>query len=334
MAIFLENQIFSIVVPVYKEEANLLPFIQRLEDVLMKMTINNYEIIFCLDPSPDNTERILRQEVQRNSSIKLLIFSRRFGQPAATMAGIFHCKGNVCVIIDCDLQDPPELIQPMYTKLQEGYDVVYAKRCSRKGESWIKKSFSYFGYFLIAKLSDVEIPRNTGDFRIITRRVIEELRRLRESHGFLRGLIAYVGFRQTSIEYNREVRLFGRSNYNRFIGSIKIGLNGVIGFSSRPLQCMSLVGSIMAGFSFLLGIWYIFQKLSNSYLTPGLSTTILAITFFSGIQLLSLGLIGEYVSRIYDEVKKRPLYIIDEIVESKPRVTSDLLDVKVSRDLM
>lgn len=300
----------SIVVPVYKEERNIRPFLERMEAVLHKMAIS-YEIIFALDPSPDKTEEVILEEINRNSNIKLLVFSRRFGQPAATMAGILSCKGETCVVIDVDLQDQPELIADMYAKLQAGYEVVYAKRRSRKGETAIKRLIAYWGYAVINRLGDVQIPRNTGDFRIMTRRVIEELRGLNESHGFLRGLVAYIGFKQAFVEYDRDERLSGNGNYNRLTGSFKIGLNGLISFSSRPLQLMSVAGFLLAGLSFLVGGWYVLQKLLGVELTPGLSTTVLVVTFFSGVQLLGMGLMGEYVSRIYDEVKRRPMYIVD-----------------------
>jgi glycosyltransferase involved in cell wall biosynthesis len=303
----------SLVVPVYREEANIRPFLQRAEAVMAKMGVN-YEIIFCLDPSPDNTEGVIMEEIGRSPNIKLLVFSRRFGQPAATMAGILSCTGAACVVIDVDLQDQPELIEQLYATLAEGYEVVYAKRRSRKGETLIKRFVSFVGYAVITRLSDVQIPRNTGDFRIMTRRVIEELRRLNESHGFLRGLVAYVGFKQAFVEYDRDERFAGAGNYNRLTGSIKIGLNGLISFSSRPLQLMSIAGFVLAGFSFLLGGWYVLQHLIGVNLTPGLSTTVLVVTFFSGVQLLALGLMGEYVGRIYEEVKQRPLYILDKKV--------------------
>lgn len=301
----------SVIVPVYKEEKNIKPFLERMEKVLESIS-SDYEIIFCLDPSPDKTQLVIESEIKRNSNIKLMVFSRRFGQPAATMAGILNCTGNSCVVIDVDLQDPPELIVDMYKKLNEGFEVVYAKRKSRKGETLFKRVISYIGYSVINKLSDVQIPRNTGDFRIMTRKVIEELRNLNESHGFLRGLVAYVGYNQTFIEYDRDERLTGKGNYNRLTGSLKIGLNGLISFSSRPLFMMSIAGFILAGFSFLIGILYFLQKVFGHHLTPGLSTTVLMVTFFAGVQLLGLGLIGEYVGRIYDEVKRRPLYIIED----------------------
>lgn len=303
----------SIIVPVYKEEANIRPFLQRTEAVMAKMGMS-YEIIFSLDPSPDNTEGVILEEINRNQNIKLMVFSRRFGQPAATMAGILTCTGETCVVIDVDLQDQPELIEQLHAKLAEGYEVVYAKRRSRKGETLIKRVISYFGYSVINRLSDIQIPRNTGDFRIMTRRVIEELRRLNESHGFLRGLVAYVGFKQAYVEYDRDERLAGAGNYNRLTGSLKIGLNGLISFSSRPLQVMSIAGFVLAGLSFMLGGWYVLQHLIGVNLTPGLSTTVLVVTFFSGVQLLALGLMGEYVGRIYDEVKRRPMYILDKKV--------------------
>jgi len=303
----------SVVVPVYKEEANVPPFVERMEAVLKSLGVS-YEILFCLDPSPDRTEELILEEIARNPSIRLVVFSRRFGQPSATMAGLLLCRGAAAVVIDVDLQDPPELIADMLARLREGYEVVYAKRRSRQGETQIKRVVSKFGYWLIAKLSDVQIPRDTGDFRILTRRVIEELRALNETHGFLRGLVAYVGFKQTFVEYDRHERAHGHGNYNPLIGSLKIGLNGLISFSSRPLQLMSLTGALVAGFSFLVGLWYVVQKLVGINLTPGLPTTVLAVTFFAGVQLLSLGLIGEYVGRIYDEVKRRPMFIVDRKV--------------------
>ena len=179
----------SLIVPVYKEEDSIRPFLARAEAVFECMG-KSYEIIFALDPSPDNTEGVILDEINRNPNIKLMVFSRRFGQPAATMAGVLTCTGETCVVIDVDLQDQPELIEQMYAKLNEGYEVVYAKRRSRRGETLFKRIISHVGYSVINKLSDVQIPRNTGDFRIMTRRVIEELRRLNESHGFLRGLVA------------------------------------------------------------------------------------------------------------------------------------------------
>ena len=308
----------SIVVPVYKEAANIRPFLERMEPVLAQIS-ERYEILFCLDPAPvesnDRTDEVIQEEINRNKRIKLVVFSRRFGQPAATMAGIAISKGAACVVIDVDLQDPPEVILQMHTKMKEGFDVVYAKRKSRKGETALKRLISWVGYGVINRLSDVKIPRNTGDFRIMSRRVCDELTRLNEGHGFLRGLVAFVGFPTSFVEYDRDPRLMGAGNYNRFTGSLKIGFNGLISFGSRPLQMMSIVGFVVAGLSFCLGAYYVIAKLLGVDFNPGLPTTVLVVTFFSGVQLLSLGLMGEYVGRIYDEVKRRPKYIVDKQID-------------------
>ena len=254
------------------------------------------------------------REIERNPAVKLILFSRRFGQPAATMAGTLNCTGEKCVVIEVDLQDQPEVIEPLYNKMAEGYEVVYATRTSREGETLIKRAVSYFGYTVINRLSDVQIPRNAGDFRIMSRRVVEELRRLSESHGFLRGMVAFVGFKQASVLYNRDERLSGTGNYNRLIGSLRIGINGLVGFSSCPLQLMSMAGFAVAALSFAIGLWYFVQKVFGVDLTPGLPKTVLVVSFFSGVQLLALGVVGEYIGRIYDETKGRPMYIVDKKV--------------------
>lgn len=307
----LSNLNCSVVVPVYNEELNIDPFVSRIESTFKSNGLT-YELIFVLDPSRDKTEEVILRNIKRNPSIKLLVLSRRFGQPAATMAGLVASSGDTCVVIDVDQQDPPELISEMYKKFRDGYEVVYAKRRSRRGETAIKKVIASAGYWAMEKLSDLNIPRDTGDFRMMSRRVVDHVIELSDTAGFLRGLVAYVGFKQTFIEYDREERRFGSGNYSRLTGSIKIGLNGIIGFSARPLFLMSLCGLVLAIFSFILGAWYVIQKLMGFELSPGLSTTVLVVTFFSGVQLLGLGLIGEYIGRIYDEVKGRPHFIVDK----------------------
>jgi dolichol-phosphate mannosyltransferase len=216
------------------------------------------------------------------------------------------------VIIDCDLQDPPELIEDMNQKMDEGFDAVLARRRSRKGETLIKKLITKIGYHLIEKITDIKIPKNTGDFRIISKRIIENLKKFKEPNGFLRGLVAYIGFNQTFIDYDRDERSEGNSKYNKYLGSIQIAFNGIFGFSSRPLFLMSIIGFIFALLSFSIGIYYLIVKLIDPTITPGLSSTVLFITFFSGLNLIGLGLLGEYVGRIYDEVKNRPNFIIDK----------------------
>ena len=312
MEIITQPICISIIVPVYREETNIHPFLHRMESVLERLKFT-YEILFCLDPSPDNTEQVILDEIKRNDNIRLIKFSRRFGQPAATMAGIHLCKGNICVVIDVDLQDPPELIEEMLAKWREGYKVVYAKRRSRKGETFLKTWISHFGNRVINKISDVAIPSDTGDFRLMDRRVIDELKRLNESHGFLRGMVAFVGFKQTYVEYDRDERVSGTSSYNRYLGSLRIAINGIVGFSIRPLQLASILGFLIAVGSFLVGIFFGIQKLIfHVDLPAGFTWTVVLITFLAGTQLLSIGILGEYIGRIYEEVKNRPQYIIEE----------------------
>ena len=301
----------SIIVPVYNEENNIKIFLARLLPVLKKIDIE-YEVIFTLDPSSDATEEMILAEIKKNNKIKLIVFSRRFGQPAATMAGIQNATGDRCVVIDCDLQDPPELIYDMNKKIDEGYDAVLARRRSRKGETFVKKLITKIGYSFIEKITDIKIPKNTGDFRIISKKILDNLKKFKEPNAFLRGLVAYIGFNQTFVEYDRDERVKDKSKYNKYIGSLQIAFNGIFGFSSRPLFLMSLVGFIFAFISFSIGIYYIIVKFLDPTIPPGLSSTILFITFFSGLNLIGLGLLGEYVGRIYDEVKNRPNFIIDK----------------------
>jgi polyisoprenyl-phosphate glycosyltransferase len=308
----------SVVVPVYREEANIRPFLARLVPILQR--IGEYEVIFSLDPSPDRTEIIIREEAAKNESIGLLVFSRRFGQPAATIAGILNCSGDWCAVIDVDLQDPPELIETMLKKAEEGFDVVTARRRSREGETLIKRVVSAIGYKMIHEVADVSIPPNTGDFRVISRRVLEELRGLSESHGFLRGLVSLVGFPQTDIEYEREARHAGRGNYNRYLGSLNIGLNGLFGFSTFPLHFMMWTGFSIALFSAIAIIIVIALKIIHGDEYPlGIPTITVLVLFIGGVQLTAMGVLGEYIGRIYSEVRHRPQYIVQSAVNVQVR---------------
>ena len=313
-----EAALISVVVPVYKEEANIRPFLERIVPVLSR--IGAYEVLFCLDPSPDRTEAVIREEIARNPGIGLMVFSRRYGQPAATMAGILNCRGEWCAVIDVDLQDPPELIETLFRKAQEGFDVVTARRASREGETLVKRVVARFGYDLINRIAEVPIPRNTGDFRVMNRRVIEELRGLSESHGFLRGLVSLIGFAQTEVLYERDARHAGTGNYNRYLGSLKIGFNGIFGFSTVPLKMMMWVGFTIAVTSALAIFIVIVMKIWHGEEYPmGIPTITILVLFIGGVQLTALGVLGEYIGRIYDEVRRRPLYIVERAVNATVR---------------
>lgn len=304
----------SIIVPVYQEEQNIAPFLARLEPILESIT-TDYEIIFCLDPCRDRTAEVIEREIKRNACVRLAVFTRRWGQPAATMAGIELARGRCSVVIDVDLQDPPELIRDLYAKWKEGYEVVYAQRTSRKGETIPKRIVSYAGYWLINRISEVPIPRNTGDFRLLDRRVMDALCSLKETHGFLRGLVAFVGYRQAAVPYERDARAAGTSKYSQITGSLRIGLNGVVAFSSKPLSLATTMGFVAAGVSLLATIIYIGVKLiTGQGMITGMAPVILIVTFMGGVQLISLGIMGEYIGRIYEEVRGRPKYMIDRKV--------------------
>jgi glycosyltransferase involved in cell wall biosynthesis len=313
-----DSPTISLIVPVYKEERNIVPFLARAVPVLD--AIGRYEILFCLDPSPDRTEEVIREQIEKNPNIGLLVFSRRFGQPAATMAGILNCRGRWCVVIDVDLQDPPELIEAFLRKAEEGFDVVTARRGSREGETFVKRAVSIIGYKFINKIAEVPIPANTGDFRIMSRRVIEELRGLSEGHGFLRGLVSFVGFPQAEVLYERDARHAGSGNYNRYLGSLKIGLNGIIGFSAFPLQIMMWTGFVIALLSTVAILITIGLRLYLGDEYPmGIPTITVLVLFLGGVQLASVGLLGEYIGRVYDEVRRRPMYIVDRAVNAQVR---------------
>jgi len=304
------KRLLSIVVPAYNEQDNVPRVYERLVEALEDLALD-WELIFSVDPCTDRTEEAILRLRAEDPRVKMLRFSRRFGQPMATIAGLEAAAGDAVVVVDCDLQDPPELIPKLVERWLQGYDVVYAQRSTRAGETIPKRIVAAVGYRLIRRIADVEIPPNTGDFRLMSRRVVANVVSLKESHGFLRGLVGLVGFRQTSVPYDRDARAAGKSKYNRFLGSLVIGLNGIVGFSRYPLQLISFAGMALAGLAFTLALVYLGLKLGGVPFPVGNPTIVIAMSFFSGIQLLSLGVIGEYVGRIYDEARDRPKYIVE-----------------------
>jgi dolichol-phosphate mannosyltransferase len=302
--------LLSLVVPVYREEKNIPEFLRRLQPLLAAITAD-YEIIFSLDPSPDRTEEVILAHRAADPRIKLLKFSRRFGQPMATLAGMEYSQGEAIIVMDVDLQDPPELITEMMARWREGYEVVLPQRRQRTGEPWIKKLVAAIGYKVINKIADVPVPPNTGDFRLMSRRVVAEVVRLKEHHGFLRGMVAVVGFKQCLIPFDRPPRFAGQTNYNRFLGSLRIGFNGIFCFSTYALTLSTMFGFIVAGFSFLLMAVYLFYKLMGWEILWGNPTLVILVSFLGGIQLIGIGILGEYIGRIYEEVRARPKFIVE-----------------------
>ena len=302
--------LLSLVVPVYREEKNIPEFIRRIGPILGAIT-QDYEMIFAMDPSPDRTEEVILEHRAADERIRLLKFSRRFGQPMASLAGMQFSSGDAIIVMDVDLQDPPELIGAMVAKWREGYDVVLPQRTRRTGEPWIKRLVADTGYKVINKIADVRIPPNTGDFRLMSRRVVNEVVRLRECHGFLRGMVAVVGFRQYLLPFERPARFAGETHYNRFFGSLRIGFNGIFCFSTYALTLSTQLGFVIAGASFLIALAYLVMKLCGFPFPVGNPTLVILILFMGGIQLISVGILGEYIGRIYEEVRARPRFIVD-----------------------
>lgn len=304
----------SVVIPMYYEEDVAQECYNRVVKVLKSIKDYEYEIVFVNDGSKDKTLEILENISKKDSNIKIISFSRNFGHQAAVTAGIKYVTGDAIVIIDADLQDPPELIPEMLKLWEQGNEVIYGKRKTRKGESKFKLLTAKMFYKTLNALSDVEIPKDTGDFRLVDRKVIDVVNSMPEHNKFLRGLFSWVGFKQTAYEYERKERFAGKTKYP-LKKMLKLAGDGIISFSTKPLKLVGGLGIISIVISLIILIYslvsYIFE-LNN--LTPGWTSIMVAITLFSGVQLLSIWVISEYIARIYDETKNRPQYIIDRTI--------------------
>ncbi len=298
----------SIVIPVYNEAENLAHLFTRLETVLAALN-EPYEIVCVNDGSSDATLPSLLAHRQRNSAIKVVNLARNFGKEVALTAGLEFASGAAVIPIDADLQDPPELIGELVAKWREGYDVVYATRRSRQGESWLKRWTARAFYRLVAKISDTPIPRDTGDFRLLDQRVVAALRQLPERTRFMKGLFAWVGFSQTSVLFDRQPRQGGISKWN-YWKLWNFALDGITSFSLIPLKVWGYVGLVISALSLFYASFLVLRTLIFGIDVPGYASLMVAILFFGGIQLLSLGVIGEYLARVYEEVKGRPLYLV------------------------
>ncbi len=306
----------SIIVPVYNEEANIELLFSRLHIVLKQLNLN-HEIIFINDGSVDNSFKILKKLAMECDEVKYIDFSRNFGHQVAVSAGIDHCQGNAVVIIDADLQDPPEIIPVLYDKLKEGYQVVYARRKSRSGEGFLKKFTAKLFYRFLAKITSVKIPLDTGDFRIMDRRIVSVLKQMPEQQKFLRAQIAWAGFKQTYVEFDRDQRNAGETGYT-YRKMIRFALDGITGFSNLPLKFATIAGFIVSGITFIISLYALYARFVSKDFVPGWTSLILAVLFIGGVQLISIGIIGEYISRLSTNVRKRPLYIIQsENLDSK-----------------
>jgi glycosyltransferase involved in cell wall biosynthesis len=298
----------SIAIPLHNEEPNIDFLFERVEAVLNQLQVA-YEIVCVDDGSQDNTLKRLIAHHERNPAIKVVSLSRNFGKEIALTAAINYTSGAAVVPIDADLQDPPELIEDMMIKWREGYDVVYATRRSRQGESWLKRFSADAFYRTIGRMSHISIPRNTGDFRLMDRRVVEALKYLPERTRFMKGLFAWVGFRQTSILYDRAERYKGKTKWN-YWRLWNLAVDGITSFSLMPLKIWSYAGSMLSVIAFLYAIFLIVRTLIFGIDVPGYASLMVVVLFLGGVQLLTLGIIGEYLGRVFEEVKRRPLYLV------------------------
>lgn len=275
------------------------------------LNLSETEFLFVNDGSTDRTMEVVKGLSKSDSDVNYIDLSRNFGHQVAVTAGLDHCIGDLAVIIDADLQDPPEMIPEMISKINEGNDVVYARRSVRKGETFMKKVTAKLFYRLLRSITSVEIPIDTGDFRVITRRVIDILKEMPEREKFLRGQIAWIGFNQSYVEYERDERIAGKTSYT-WRKMFRLALDGITSFSNFPLKVATVSGFIMAFVSFLLMLFALYSRFVWKVYEPGWTSLMLSVLFIGGIQLLSIGIIGEYIGRISNNVKQRPLYLIRE----------------------
>lgn len=300
----------SVVVPMYNEEEVIEITYRRLTAVMEKLQ-ESYEIIFVNDGSRDRTSQIVRKICADDSRVKLVEFSRNFGHQIAVTAGMDYASGRAVVLIDADLQDPPELIADMVARWREGFDVVYGRRVERKGESWFKKTTAAMFYRFLRSMTSVNIPVDTGDFRLMDRKVCDALSEMRERSRFIRGMVSWAGFRQTSVEYVRDERAAGETKYP-LRKMIRLSLDAVTSFSTKPLKLAGILGFVLSAAGFVYLIVVLFQHFFTDTTTQGWTSLIAISLLFHGITLSLLGVLGEYIGRIYEEAKRRPLYLVSD----------------------
>ena len=301
---------YSIIAPVYNEKDCLDTLVKRVGEV-MDTTGETWELVIIDDGSQDGSTDIIRKMAKEDERVRAVIFARNFGHQIAVTAGMDYSRGDAVIIIDADLQDPPEVMLEMIQRWKEGYQVVYGVRSEREGETWFKKTTASLFYRMITRITDVKIPLDTGDFRLMDRSVVKVMNSMREKHRFLRGMSSWVGYRQIGVSYHRAARFAGETKYP-LKKMLKLALNAVTSFSYFPLQLATYMGFISAGISIVAIPIVIIMRLTGSQAFFGQATTLLAVLFLGGVQLISLGILGEYIGRIYDEVKGRPLYIVSE----------------------
>ena len=300
----------SAIIPSYNEQDNVGLMYERMTKTLSKIS-PDYEIIYINDCSKDQTLLRIKELAAKDTHVKYLSFSRNFGHQIAVSAGLDYCSGKAVVIIDGDLQDPPELIEQMYETYKEGYKVVYARRTSREGETWFKKATAKIFYRLLASMTSIDIPVDVGDFRLIDQVIVKHLRNMPEKSKYIRGQISWIGYKQTFVNYHRDARIYGKTNYP-LRKMLRFALDGITAFSDKPLKIASGLGIVAAIVSLLALVYALVAHFCFNSTITGWTSLILSVLFIGGVQLITIGIIGEYIARINNDVRNRPLYILEE----------------------
>lgn len=309
------KKLISILIPAYNEEEVLGLLFARLKELAEKNTAYDFEFFFVNDGSRDKTYEIIRDHAEKDTRVGYINLSRNFGKEVAMIAGFDNVRGDAMVIIDADLQDPPELIPKMIKYWEEGYDDVFAKRRSRAGESWLKKKTSAWYYSILQRSTRIPIQVDTGDFRLLDRRCIEALKQFRESERYTKGMFSWIGYRKKEILYDRDSRAAGETKWN-YSKLIDLAIDGITSFTTAPLRLTTYIGVLVSLAAFIYIVYLVIRPLFGAPTVPGYASTLAVVLFLGGVQLLSLGIIGEYIGRIFNETKNRPLYFIEEYHES------------------
>lgn len=310
----LQKLLISVVVPVYNEAEGITHFHERATAALSRIEGCDFELVYVDDGSRDGSYEIMSKFAAGDPRVRIVKFSRNFGHQIAITAGLDYARGDAVVFIDADLQDPPELIAELVAKWREGFDVVYARRAKRPGETAFKLFTAAFFYRLLRSVANVDIPPDVGDFRLLSRRVADVLRGMTEKDRYIRGLVSWIGFKQTAVLYNRDERYAGETKYP-LRKMIKFALDGITSFSSAPMRIATWMGNIVSALAFLYLVVVIAQALLG-YTVPGFASIMIAVLFLGGVQLICLGILGEYLGRVFNEVKPRPIYIVQEVAET------------------
>ena len=312
------KKLVTILIPAYNEEAVLPMLFERLDSLAADQKKYDFEFLFVDDGSRDRTLEMIQEQAKKDERISYVSFTRNFGKEIAMLAGFDHARGDALVNIDADLQDPPELIPEMLKYWEEGYDDVYARRRTREGETWLKKQTSAWYYRILQGTTRIPLQIDTGDFRLLSRRFVDSLIKLRESERYTKGMYSWVGFKKKEILYDRDPRAAGVTKYN-YTKMINLAIDGITSFTTAPLRISTYVGSLISFGAFVYIIYLLVRPLFGVPTVPGYASTLAVILFLGGIQLLSLGIIGEYVGRIFNETKRRPLYLVEEYHEGAVR---------------